>query len=116
VESTLRYHGGFYGLIASGWDVEDTTGKGKRGALPGEAIEVEFLVGLLDKENASGSVWTADEVNEAAALYASSAGRPAPRPVSDSDLDTIRQIRGELFSGWFALRPGQSLELHFRIP
>src|SRR5712675_2192817 len=37
VESVLGVRRGFFGLIAEGWDVEDMTGKGVRGALPGEA-------------------------------------------------------------------------------
>ena len=44
VESTLGFRRGFYGLIAEGWDVEDTTGKGARGPLPDEAVEVEVLL------------------------------------------------------------------------
>ena len=31
VETELGYGRGFYGLIASGWDIADTTGKGPRG-------------------------------------------------------------------------------------
>ena len=34
VESVLAGKTGFYGLVAVGWDIEDTTGKGKRGAIP----------------------------------------------------------------------------------
>jgi len=30
VETVLGYRRGFFGLIAEGWDVEDTTGKGAR--------------------------------------------------------------------------------------
>ena len=32
VETALGYRRGFFGLIAEGWDVDDTTGKGARGA------------------------------------------------------------------------------------
>ena len=38
VETTLGYARGFFGLIAEGWDFEDTGGKGARGPLPPEAI------------------------------------------------------------------------------
>jgi uncharacterized C2H2 Zn-finger protein len=34
VETTLGYGQGFFGLIASGWDIEDTTGKGLGGRSP----------------------------------------------------------------------------------
>src|SRR5215470_7938977 len=61
VESTLGFKHGFYGLIAEGWDIEDTTGKGKRGALPAEAGEVEYIVGSLDGERGSGVMITAQD-------------------------------------------------------
>src|SRR5260370_27935721 len=50
VETSLHYGRGFFGLIAEGWDIEDTTGKGSRGPLPEEAVEVEKIVGLFDSE------------------------------------------------------------------
>ncbi len=34
VETRLGFRQGFFGLIAAGWDIEDTTGKGRRGPLP----------------------------------------------------------------------------------
>ena len=40
VETTLGYRQGFFGLVAEGWDFEDTGGKGARGPLPPEAVEV----------------------------------------------------------------------------
>jgi hypothetical protein len=39
VETALGYRRGFFGLIAEGWDVEDTTGKGARGALPARRLK-----------------------------------------------------------------------------
>src|SRR5712671_7932495 len=61
VETALGYRHGFFGLIAEGWDMEDTTGKGIRGPLPAEAIEVERIIGLFDAERASGVLWTPEE-------------------------------------------------------
>jgi hypothetical protein len=74
VETALGYKRGFFGLIAEGWEVDDTTGKGARGALPAEAVEVERIVGLFDSERASGALWTAEEFNEF-----------APRALTDAD-------------------------------
>ena len=113
VESVLGYQHGFFGLIAGGWDIEDTTGKGKRGPLPPEAAEVETLVGLLDGERGGSSIWTIDELNTMAALQASSAGRPAPRKLSAEDLARVKAKRSELFSRWFALPVGEAAELRF---
>ena len=77
VESELGIHDAFYGLVASGWSIEDTTGKGKRGSLPLDAIFVENVVGTLDTERASCSRWTAAEFNENTARFAATNGRPA---------------------------------------
>ena len=40
-ETELGFARGFYGLIAEGWDIAETTGKVARGPLPNEAAEVE---------------------------------------------------------------------------
>jgi hypothetical protein len=104
VETTLGYGRGFFGLIAEGWDVEDTTGKGARGALPAEAIEVERIVGLFDTERGSGVLWTAEEFNEF-----------APRPLTDTEIQAVRSLRAALFEQWFAVPPGQKLELNFKL-
>jgi hypothetical protein len=102
VETALGYQRGFFGLVAEGWDIEDTTGKGARGPLPEEAIEVERLVGTLDTERAGGVRWTIEEFN----AY-------APRPLTQDALDRIRARRAELFRMWSAVAPGDSLELEW---
>ena len=104
VETCLSYRQGFFGLIAAGWDVEDTTGKGARGPLPAEAVEVEGIVGLFDSERASGMLWTCDEFNQ----Y-------APRPLTQIQIESVRTLRGALFQQWRATPPGQSLELTFNL-
>lgn len=102
VETTLGCRRGFFGLIAEGWDAEDTTGKGKRGKLPIEAVEVEQIVGLFDTERGSGTLWTTDEFNAF-----------APRRLTEADIQNIRALRGKLFQQWFALDPGEKIELQF---
>src|ERR1051326_4162040 len=47
VEKTLGYRRGFFGLIAEGWDIDDTAGKGQRAPLPEEPLELEGTVGLV---------------------------------------------------------------------
>jgi hypothetical protein len=115
VESTLGFRRGFYGLIAEGWDVEDTTGKGARGPLPDEAVEVEVLVGSLDAERAGGATWSADEFNDCTALAASNSSRPTPRRLTDQDLARVRARRDELFAEWFATPVGGTLELSYEF-
>ena len=102
VETALGYRRGFFGLIADGWDVEDTTGKGARGAVPDEVVEVERMVGLFDTERASGVLWTADEFNEV-----------APRLLTDAEIQSVRALRAQLFKDWFAIPPGEKLRLAF---
>jgi hypothetical protein len=100
VETALGYRRGFFGLIAEGWEVEDTTGKGARGPLPAEALEVERIVGLFDSERGSGGLWTVDEFNAF-----------SPRPLSEADILRVRSVRGELFRRWSGVATGQKLEL-----
>ena len=100
VETALGYRRGFFGLIAEGWEVEDTTGKGARGPLPVEAVEVERIVGLFDSERGSGMLWTVEEFNEF-----------APRPLTEAEILKVRALRGTLFKQWAAIEPGQELEL-----
>jgi hypothetical protein len=102
VEATLGYRRGFFGLIAGGWEVDDTTGKGARGALPDEALDVEHIVGLFDAERASGALWTADQFNQF-----------APRVLTDAEIQKVRALRAALFQQWSAIAPGQKLELKF---
>lgn len=115
VESALGFRRAFYGLIAEGWDVEDTTGKGARGPLPDEALFAEFIVGWLDRERASGTTWNANEFNQSVALYTTAAGKPAPPPLTDDQLAAARARRHELFSRWSAVPAGEALELRFGI-
>ncbi len=104
VETILGYRRGFFGLIAEGWDVDDTSGKSARGILPAEAIEVEQIVGLFDSERASRSLWSAEELS---AL--------APRALTDAEVERVRALRAGLFRQWSAIAPGQRLELTFEI-
>ena len=106
VETTLGYQRGFFGLIAEGWDVEDTTGKGRRGALPPEAFEVECIVGLFDSERGSGSLWTADE-------FATYAPKTLSRELNDETIQRVRARRAELFRMWADVPAGQALALSF---
>ena len=46
VESTLGCRQGFFGLVAEGWDIEDTTGKGHTTRVVGNQICVTATVPL----------------------------------------------------------------------
>jgi hypothetical protein len=113
VETELGFRRGFYGLIAEGWEIAETTGKTARGALPGETLEVEYLVSALSAERAGGAIAGASEFNQLAATYADARGMPPPRQVSDEDLARVRLRFDELAIRWRALPAGGMLELLF---
>jgi hypothetical protein len=113
VETKLRFGRGFYGLIADGWEIADTTGKGTRGPLPEEAIEVEYIVGALSAERAGDSACTAKEFNDLAAAFAKTRGQSKPRLLTDTELTKVRSRIDELFTRWSALPSGATLELAF---
>jgi hypothetical protein len=102
VESALGIRRGFFGLLAEGWDFDDVTGKGARGALPPEAAEAEKIVGLFDMERATGGLWTLAEFNAF-----------APREMREEEILKVRSLRGELFRRWADVPTGQELELEF---
>jgi uncharacterized C2H2 Zn-finger protein len=106
IETALGYEQGFFGLIASGWNSEDTTGKGARGPLSDEAVEVENAVGLFDSERGSGTFWTADE-------FAQFAPRKLTRTLDEAAIRAIRSCRAELFRRWGAIEVGGKLELEY---
>jgi hypothetical protein len=113
VESTLGFRRAFFGLVAEGWEIEETTGKSSRGPLPDEAREVEYIVGALDSERAAGAIWSAEDFNQQAAIHAASAGLPEPRPLTDQKLTRVRARRAQLFAKWREIAPGEALELRF---
>lgn len=116
VETVLGHRNGFYGLVASGWDMTDFGSPWPRGRPPADAEWSEVLVGFLDGERAAGTRWTAAEFSDRAQAYARDHGGPAPPRVSEADLDRVRVRRAELFASWRALAPGDTLELPFARP
>ena len=93
VETTLGFRSGFYGLIADGWDIPDTSGKGKRGKLPAASVLVEHVVGLLDRERIGGaSLLSAAEFN--AQIDEMAGVDPTRQPLTDTQLVNVRNCRG----------------------
>jgi len=115
VETELRFARGFLGLIAEGWNIDETTGKTARGALPIEALEVEYIVSAFSAERAGGAVASAAEFNQLAATFASAKGMPSPRQLSDEDLARVRSRFDELVAKWRSVSPGSTLELVFPL-
>jgi hypothetical protein len=114
VETILRHERGFYGLVASGWDMSDFGAPWPRGRIPADADPSELIVGFLDTERASGMRWSAADFNDkAAAYYRDHLPGTTPPTLGDDDLARIRQRRAELFAAWDAVPPGGTLELVF---
>lgn len=113
IETELGFRSGFYGLVADGWDIRDTEGKGARGPLPAEAIAAEHLAGMFDLERAGSVVWKAAELNDEAARYAREGGRKPPRELTDVELERIRTRLGELYARWAVVPAGLTMELTF---
>lgn len=120
VETVLGFRRGFFGLIADGWAIDETSGKGQRGPLPPEAVLVEHLVGLLDVERATAGEWTAMELAAQLALAGvddrMDGSGAVPPPLTDAGLHRVRDRRRELFAQWAGVAPAGILELPFDRP
>jgi hypothetical protein len=113
VETELGYAQGFFGLVADGWEIDETTGKTARGALPNEALEVEYIVSAFSAESAGGVAASATEFNQLAATFANAKRMPRPRQLSEEDLVKVRARMSELFTAWSGVLPGETLRLEF---
>jgi hypothetical protein len=115
VETVLGHRQGFYGLVAAGWDLSDFGAPWPRGKLPPVANLSEMIVGFLDLERGTGEIGLARDLNEILTRFCAENSLPAPAPLTDDDLNRVRQKRGELFSRWDAVTPGDALELPFSL-
>jgi hypothetical protein len=116
IESELHYRSGFYGLVADGWEISDFATPWPRGAIPEEAREVELIVGFFDSERRSKDRWNATAFNEHAEKFVAAgkyAGKIKTLVLRDEDIARIRAVRDDLLQRWFALKPGDAMELTF---
>ena len=115
VEIVLGHRNGFYGLVASGWDLSDFGTPWPRGRIPDEAVLSEMIVGSLDVERSSGELVQPDDLNNRLRDFCVEHGLPTPTPLTNDDLWRVRQKCAELFAEWEAVKPGDSLELSFEL-
>lgn len=113
VETVLGFRCAFFGLLADGWSIDDTGGKGARGRLPPEAILVEHIVGLFDSERRSLATMTAAELNVLLAGFLEEKRIDVSRTITDTELDAVRARIGELSRQWKGVPVGGTLELPF---
>ena len=116
VESELGFSQGFFGLIAAGWKIDETTGKSARGALPNEALEVEHFVSSFMAEWNSETEWSAADFNDQAQAFAATRKLPPPRSLSEEELARVRNRFKELSARWRDLPKGETLSLEFPRP
>jgi hypothetical protein len=115
VESTLGLEKAFFGLVAEGWAIDDFATPRASERMGDEAAWGEGIVGLLDQERASGRAWPAEEFNLALRSEFAGSGRPMFRPVTDSELELIRQRHQDLLFRWRTLPQGDTLEIEFPL-
>jgi len=111
VESALGFRQAFFGLVASGWEIDAF--QEKHLELPAEALWAENIVGLLDLERASGQLIPAPELNEQLSVVLEKQQVPPFRAMTDADLSNMRQLRGSLVSRWRMTLEGETLEVAF---
>lgn len=115
VETVLGHRRGFYGLLASGWDIGDFGTPWPRGPLPSDVDPSELIVGQLDLERATGVKTNAAAINEhvRAWLKENAPAQSTGDALRDADLDEIRALAARLHERWRVLQPGESMQLEF---
>jgi hypothetical protein len=113
VESVLGFREAFFGLVASGWAIDDFAAPGASRRFPEEARWAESIVGLFDLERGTGRIWTAPGFNEALAESLRGQGVAGFRPVAEQELARIRALRSQTQMLWDSLAPGDKLALPF---
>ena len=114
VETTFRWRAGFFGLVASGWELRDfghdpETGHKLRFPSPPPAVNVEYVVGLFQNERRG--VTRPEDFYPALALVCAA-------PPAEVTAERIARVRGEierLYGEWTAVPAGGSLELPFQL-
>ncbi len=117
VETVLGHERGFYGLVASGWNLNDFGTPWPRGKLPPDLDPSELIVVELTRGMSTREPVTAQQINaNVAAWYAQNLpDQPLPTTLSDQQLERVRSTIEELHAHWRAMQPGGTLELHFPV-
>lgn len=113
VESVLGFTQAFFGLIASGWDIDAFAARGAAARLPDEALWAEHIVGILDLERGMNRALPREEFNQALEESFTGKATPRSRPITDDELTAIRALRSDVVARWWRLAPGEALELRF---
>jgi hypothetical protein len=113
VEGVLGFDQAFFGLIATGWEIDDFAKPGASRRMPFQAIVAEHVVGVFDRERALPAPLNAAEFNETVVASLPPAQRAAFMPVSDARLSQVRELRDALEARWHTLSTGATMEVEF---
>ncbi len=113
VETSLAYKSAFYGMLAGGVSITDfELPKAQRKfQLTPEAIITEHLVNLLTIEMAQGKL--DDFYKVLAESFINNDNTIIPPPLSNHQLETIRDLYSKLIQQWYDLPAGEKMILHF---
>ncbi len=115
VESVLGFDQAFFGLIASGWSIDDFEKPGASRKMPLQAIVAEHIVGVFDRERALPEPLTAAAFNETVVASLPPAEGAAFQPLTEAQLSRVRELRRTLEATWYALPSGETLEIPFPV-
>jgi len=113
VEAGIGARAGFFGLIARGWDISETTGKGARGNLPVEALFVECLVSIIERGEIGRAPLDVDEVNEQMVRLVVEGQTSITMPLTADQLRHIHERRDAFHEQWAILAEDGTLSLTF---
>ncbi len=113
VESVLGFDQAFFGLIATGWEIDDFAKPGASRRMPFQAIVAEHVVGVLDRERALPAPLSVAEFNETVVASLPPAQRDAFRLFNDAQLSQVRELRQTLEARWHALPVGATMDVEF---
>jgi hypothetical protein len=115
VETTLGWTDAFFGQIAAGASLADTTVRfhpvKKSPAPPPRIRQTEALIACLEAEQWGGASEPAAFLAKLAA--ACRRARTTPPPLAPADLARVRLALREFGAAWRPLNPGQSIERTF---
>lgn len=115
VESVLGFDEAFFGLVASGWNIDSFAEPGAAKRLPVEAVWAETIVGLFDLERAMNRLFPAAEFNDALTDSLRRQAVSGFRALTEDELASVRALQGKLRQRWLAMAPGDTLELSFPV-
>ena len=115
VESVLGFDHAFFGLIATGWAIDDFAKPGVSRRMPVQAIIAEHAVGVFDREQTLPQPLTAAEFNETLMASLPPTCRAVFERLDEMHLTQVRDLRNALAARWYALQAGETLAIPFPV-